>query len=290
MTRTAYLIGHDISHSLSPPIYRAAFGALGIDATYDLFDVEAQDLGLAEAALHKPDTIGANITMPHKFWAVSIADDIDDTARACGAANLLVVTSGRIQARNTDALAIAALLGEHGEHISRSLALLTGAGGAAVAGLWALTQVPPRELVIAARRPEAAEALAATARGALRSSVSISTRSLDQLDDSIGTVGVAIQATPLGMHDPNEDALARMTIPPDSLIYDLVYRREGYTALQRRALASGALVVDGAGHLFQQAMPTFQAFTGQEPPRSVMQEALMAQIGRAPLLWDRENS
>jgi shikimate dehydrogenase len=289
MPRIAYLVGKGVSHSLSPPVYRAAFAAADIDAHYELLDVDEPDLPLAASALRAPDSLGGNVTMPYKCWATEVADDVDETVRACGAANLLVPGPSGLHAHNTDALAIAELLGTVRERISKGTVLLAGAGGAAAACAWALGRVPPRELIIAARRPEAGRALARSAAESSPSTV-ISVVELATVDTRTTPVDLVINATPLGMLTEDEDPLPSVAFSPSMLLYDLVYRRSGPTAIQIRAAAGGALVVDGIGHLFQQAMPTFRHLTGQEPPHDVMLAALVEVVGRQPALWSADTT
>jgi shikimate dehydrogenase len=144
--------------------------------------------------------------------------------------------------------------------------------------------VPPRQLVIATRRPEAGEALARSAAESSPSTV-IRVTDLEVVDTRTAPANLVINATPLGMHTEDEDPLPGVAFSDGMLLYDLVYRRSGPTAIQRRASASGARVVDGIGHLFQQAMLTFRHLTGLEPPRDVMLAALVEVVGRRPALW-----
>lgn len=44
-TRVFALLGNPVSHSLSPAMYNAAFGALGLDAVYVALRCEASELG-----------------------------------------------------------------------------------------------------------------------------------------------------------------------------------------------------------------------------------------------------
>jgi len=287
MTATAYLVGREISHSLSPGIYTAAFEACSVDARYELLDVASEELGRVAELLRAEGALGANVTMPYKLWAAQTADELDEAASACGAANLLVNRGGRLLGRNTDAHAIVTLLREREEAVRRGRALLLGAGGAAAAGLWALGQVRPSALLLAARRAEARARLLNLARHLLPATA-LSVIGFDELDETLAGLNLVINATPLGMHDRQEDPLPALPLTRDMLVYDLVYRRDGHTALQVRALASGAELVDGAGHLFEQAMPTFKGFTGLEPPRTVMLAALTASLGRPPCLWAKE--
>jgi shikimate dehydrogenase len=60
------LIGHPVSHSLSPRMHNAAFAARGLDWTYVALDVRP---GRVEEAVRGLDALGfagANVTAPHK--------------------------------------------------------------------------------------------------------------------------------------------------------------------------------------------------------------------------------
>src|SRR3970282_1407615 len=75
MTRRVVLIGHPVAHSLSGAMQQAAFDALGIDATYELWDRAPIVLPDAIAELRADDYLGANITIPHKDRGVPPAGD-----------------------------------------------------------------------------------------------------------------------------------------------------------------------------------------------------------------------
>jgi shikimate dehydrogenase len=274
----AYLIGRGIGQSLSPAVYDAAFRVVGMEASFGLLDVEQHELGRAEAIVREPSCLGATVTMPYKFWARGVADDADEVAAACGAANLLVNRAGRLRAGNTDALAMARMLGRRAHALAGTEALVAGAGGAAAAAIWAVASVRVGRLVIVARRQEAAEQTAALARR-LRSAAHIEAHAGHPLPVPPGQYGLVVQATPLGAGAPEEDPLPRLPLRPGMLVYDLVYRRDGPTALQRRALASGAELVDGAGHLVEQAIDAFEALADTKAPVQAMREALEATLG-----------
>ena len=66
MTHVVALIGHPVSHSLSPRMQNAAFAARGLDWTYVALDVEPDRLEAAVRGLDALGFAGANVTAPFK--------------------------------------------------------------------------------------------------------------------------------------------------------------------------------------------------------------------------------
>ena len=65
-TGVVALLGHPVSHSLSPRMQNAAFAARGLDWTYVALDVEPGRLDEAVRGLDALGFAGANVTTPHK--------------------------------------------------------------------------------------------------------------------------------------------------------------------------------------------------------------------------------
>ena len=63
MTSTVALIGHPVSHSISPRFQQAAFDAAGIDARYEAWDVLPEDIGVTLERLRSGSMLGANVTI-----------------------------------------------------------------------------------------------------------------------------------------------------------------------------------------------------------------------------------
>ena len=112
------LLGHPVSHSLSPAMQTAAFAAAKLDWRYSAFDVE--DVVGAVAALRTLGFVGANVTIPHKRAVVAVCDEADGDA-----VNTLVIRDGRVLGFNTDKDVLAG--------ITARRACVIGGGGAALA-------------------------------------------------------------------------------------------------------------------------------------------------------------
>jgi shikimate dehydrogenase len=281
--RYAFLLGEHISHSLSPAIHNAAFAALGLDYEYGLLDVPPARLQDALARMRQPDCLGGNVTMPYKSDVLAAAAECSETVRRCGAASVLINRCGQFELQNNDVEGIAVCLKRRAATVAKGPAVIIGAGGTAAAMLEALRRVPPTRVFILARRLEAAEALAARARGWHQ--VPIEAGRLGERVEALAEATLIMNATPLGVHEGDPSPVPGEALRRGLLIYDIVYNRGGLTALQSEALSARALVCDGMAQIFEQAPFTFQMLTGQEAPREVMLKSLVAATGRRPLDW-----
>ncbi|HDH28927.1 MAG TPA: shikimate dehydrogenase, partial [Euryarchaeota archaeon] len=87
MTTRFAVIGHPISHSMSPAMHNAVFKKLGLDCDYTLFDVAPTDLGASIKKMKEQGFGGVNVTIPHKVAVIEHLDSLSDEARIIGAVN-----------------------------------------------------------------------------------------------------------------------------------------------------------------------------------------------------------
>ena len=66
------LLGHPVAHSLSPFMHNAAFAVLGLRHRYGAVDVPPDALSRTVDALRREDTLGGNVTIPHKEAALRL--------------------------------------------------------------------------------------------------------------------------------------------------------------------------------------------------------------------------
>jgi shikimate dehydrogenase len=119
MTRLVALLGHPVSHSLSPRLQNAAFAARGLDLSYAAFDVPPAQLESAVSGLAALGVLGANVTAPHKQAVAELVGS------ELPSVNTLVFREGGIDAYSTDAAVLAGLGAER--------PVIVGDGGAAAA-------------------------------------------------------------------------------------------------------------------------------------------------------------
>jgi shikimate dehydrogenase len=259
-TTVAGIIGDPVAHSRSPAIHNAAYAALGLDWTYVAFRVAPGTVGAALAGLRTLHVAGCNVTMPHKREAAEACDELAVTAAALGVVNTVVVRDGRLVGDSTDGAGFVDAAREAGVALTGVALLVLGAGGAARAIVHAVAG-PTARLRVAARRPDAAAAVAALAPGT-------APVPFDELDDAVAASDVVVNATPLGMHG-EAPPFATDRLTPHHVVFDTVYA-PSETPLLAAARARGAQAVNGLGMLVHQAARSFVLITGRDAPLEIM--------------------
>jgi shikimate dehydrogenase len=126
------LIGHPVSHSLSPHIFKAAFEVRGLNAAYELFPIPPEGLEEGVRELLQKGVRGFNVTVPHKTNVIPMMMRIDDSALLTGAVNTVQVTNDGLVGHNTDMGGFRDSLEYLGvPDVEGSRVLVVGAGGAA---------------------------------------------------------------------------------------------------------------------------------------------------------------
>ncbi len=272
-TRKVGVIGWPIEHTLSPVIHNAAFVALGMDWVYVPLPVATARLPAALDGLGALGFAGANVTMPHKTRAAELVPDLSHDARLLRAVNTIVVGTDGLAGHNTDALGFERFLREDtGFDPSGRAALLFGAGGGARACALALSRGGLAELSVAVREPSRGEDLRATLEG---SGTAMRVVSIDHVSEV--HADLIVNATPLGVHG---ERLPLPSLVPGVVGVDLLYRPSA-TPFQAEIGEGGGSVFGGLGLLLHQAAISFELWTGQTPPLSVMSAAALGELAEA---------
>jgi len=280
MTQRLGIIGYPIGHSISPIFQQAGLDHLGIDATYEKWEVTPEGVGDFVAGLRAPGTLGINITVPHKQAVIPFLDEVDEWATAAGAVNTIVNHDGHLTGHNTDGPGfLRALLVETGYDPSRTRALILGAGGAARGILLALVRGGVDSLVIANRTLARAETLAqlSSDNGVGSEAISLSG---DALTEAAASADLIVNCTTMGMsHGPDEHGspISAAQIPATAIVNDVVYTPL-LTPILKEAAAAGATALGGHHMLVYQGVLSFQMWTGVDAPVDVMLAAATAEM------------
>lgn len=263
ISNRAAVLGAPIEHSLSPVLHNAGYDAAGLGG-WEYTRMVCQADQLPRVVGEADDTFrGFSVTMPCKFAALEIADEVTRRAREIGSANTLTRVDGGWRADNTDCegatVALRALLGE----ASPQRAVLVGAGGTARAVMWALREIGCEQVTIVNRSDRSGE-FAELSDGmdvrfrALGADIAGVCMDADVLVSTVPAAALASYASALG-HAP---------------VFDVIYN-PWPTPLATRAASNGYSVVGGLSMLAGQSYAQFEQFTGVEAPRDAMRNALL---------------
>ena len=276
------VVGNPVMHSLSPVMHNAGFRHFGIDAVYlPLLAKDAADFVAFARAL---GLAGASITAPFKVHLMAATDELEPLAQRVGAINTLTVRDGRWLGANTDVYGFAAPLIARlrelpaqagwdfpalaGRPAAGLRATILAAGGAARAVAVALADLGA-VVTVCARRPEAAQEVAALANGAT-----------GELPPPAGSWDVLVNTTTW-----DGDAASYSPVAPDALdgrlVYDLLYV-PSVTKLMADATAAGCTTIGGLEMLVAQAEKQFEIWTGHTPPAGLFERAATLPAGERP--------
>ena len=252
------LIGHPVGHSLSPLIHGANFAALGVEGSYDKFDVPLAQLGDTLRRLVDEGYEGFNVTVPHKRNVIPFMARLDESASRYDAVNTIKVESdGSLVGYNTDVYGfIRDLDDKHVEFRSKHV-LVVGAGGAGRAIAMGLMENGAGDVTLANR----------SGREGLLQVDSPLCRELAK------RVELLVNATPVGLKKEDPPFIAKECFKCSQTIYDLspVKERNGTF---REAFVARARYLNGLGMLVRQAARAFEIWTGRKADVEAMERAL----------------
>ncbi len=265
------LLGHPLSHSLSPSIHEAALEALRLPGVYLPFDMGAPSVEPFLAAADGLQIRGLNVTIPYKEAVAGLVDELDGDAEALEAVNTVVLHEGWAKGHNTDTFGFRMSLRSLGLRLGERRAVVVGAGGAARAVVHVLLR-EGAEVAVANRTLDRAQALA------------------DSFDDSIEVLSpeeipkqdpwdLLVNATPAGtLGIETSLPVPESTLSRTAFVYDLVYN-PSETPLLAAAKRHGVRGTNGIEMLLQQAAKSFELWTGKTAPYDVMKRSVREAAG-----------
>jgi len=254
MTDRYAVFGHPIAHSKSPQIHTAFARQTGQDMTYEAILATLDGFADSVAAFIAAGGRGANVTVPFKEEAFSLASRLSPRAQRAGAVNTLSFDADGILGDNTDGAGLVADLTRnlHCTIVGKRV-LLLGAGGAARGVIEPLLDQQPAALVIANRTVSRAEELAELFGRGVRAC------GFDAANTPFDLVINATAASLAGDLPP----LSPRVFTPDTMAYDMMYGRD--TPFLDFARTHGARTADGLGMLVEQAAEAFHLWPGVRP-------------------------
>ncbi len=258
-TKIFGVIADPVRYSLSPAVHNRAFQSRRIDAVLLPFLVAPAYLRDFFSMAERLPLAGFSVTLPHKQKALRYLDAVDPLAKRIGAVNTVWRKAGKWRGANTDSAGVTVPLARM-LRLKNSSILLVGNGGAARSAAFALTDAGAK-VALVGRNGDRVRALAKIcgAEALLR----------DQLAGR--KYDAVVHATPLGTAAHPKECFFDGDIPAD-LVFDMVYNPAD-TELLRRSRALGKTVIPGLEMFVEQAVRSFELWTGESAPRPAMMQA-----------------
>jgi shikimate dehydrogenase len=256
------VIGHPVTHSLSPSIHHAFAKQLGLEIEYDKLDPGPQNFETALSVFRQRGGFGASVTLPFKQRLYAMADLRTPTAEASGAANTAWWNDeDQLYVDNTDGLGLVWDLQQRLSLVLQgSRILLVGVGGASRAILPSLLIEKPKQVYVANRTLQKAKALVDRQQSQLGASLQAVPLSHEYEEP----VDLVIHATAMG-HNGKAPSLSLTALGERSFCYDLSYGHAAEPFLQWAAENGVLYRADGIGMLVAQAALQFERWHGKAP-------------------------
>jgi len=261
------VLGSPIGHSLSPTLHRAAYAELGLDWTYDRFEVTEDQLAGFVAGLDGPWR-GLSVTMPLKVAVLDLGL-VDEVAHLAGAGNTLIFDGDVRRVHNTDVGGLVSAVRRLSAAPARRVTIL-GTGATARSALISAAQLGAEEVTVVGRTPARAAALQG-----LGVRLELSVRVQDWTTP-LPAADLVISTAVAGAADTIASAVAASS----PLIFDAIYD-PWPTELASVAARAGCTVVNGLDLLIGQALLQIELMTGRTVPAATLYAALPARLAEA---------
>lgn len=233
------IIGEKLAHSHSPEIHSEIMKRNGIEGSYELIEVNEEDLGKKINKLKNSDFHGVNITLPYKEKVIEFLDEIDEKAEYIGAINTILFKDGKAKGFNTDYDGFISLLDHNNITVKGKDAIILGAGGTARTVAKALLDSKTYDLTIVTRSKKEFHNIYST--------------SFHFITENPTNCDILVNCTPVGMYPHMKE----MPIEPSTIntpVYiDLIYNPKK-TKLMEKYEQEGTKVIGGYHMLVQQAL------------------------------------
>lgn len=258
-TRLVPILAHPVDHVRAPRFYNPAFAAAGLDWCQVPMGVHPDDFAATVAQLARVGNLqGLNLTIPHKAAAHALCARLGPEARRTGVVNTMRLDAdGQWSGESFDGVGFVEAARANGMlHTDRPV-MLVGAGGAGTAIAFALAAEGARTVHIVDCEPGRAQQLVDALRQAFQGIAA------DTDDKGMGQAGLAINATPLGLHAGDAMPFDAALLRTDAALFDIVAARD--TELMAACAARSLKVIGGKPMIDHQIAAQIAFWRGDAP-------------------------
>ena len=251
------VLGHPISHSLSPKIHQYFASQFGIHLDYQRIDVESKNFKKTLSDLRQEGYKGFNITLPLKNLAYEICDELSSRAEQTKSVNTISIREGKLFGDTTDGLGLVTDLLSKNMSLENKKILVIGAGGASNGVIFDLISQHPHTIFLTNRTITKSHYMAKN-WSLLVNENNVILNILSPKEDINFDLIINATSSSLG----NDSAIF-----PENLNgyfwYDMMYGKQ--TPFLLKAEENKAKFSDGLGMLVEQAAASFNIWHHQKP-------------------------
>ena len=151
---TTGIIGKPIKHSLSPILHEFWMKEHKIEATYNIYEIDKNNIAPFLKSLKEKNINGLNVTIPYKSEVMKFLDHVEKNALDLGAVNTIKVgEDNKLYGYNTDVYGFMEHLNISAPSWKNNKGDITiiGAGGASRAVIWSFLKENTNTILITVR-------------------------------------------------------------------------------------------------------------------------------------------
>ncbi len=210
-----------VFRSKSPAIFSHVFKRIGINGIYVPFKVLPGDIGAAMQSLKTLNIDGANITIPYKESVLPYMNILSEGAKIVGAVNTIIRNGSELKGYNTNAIGFMHTLEEAEFNAAGKTALVFGTGGLARAVVFILNWLSTETIIIAGRRQDHIDKIAAKSRGI--------GKLITDFDDRPFSASIVVNTTSVSSEDESPELaqiVNKLNLQDCELVVDFNYGRK----------------------------------------------------------------
>jgi shikimate dehydrogenase len=246
-------------------LFKAIGQYLGEDIECNVFSVSMEGIPDIVRRFRKGEYHGLSVTVPYKYEVLRLLDNVSSTVERIAAVNCIARSDNTLTGHNTDCDGFLKPLGSYINGLRGASVTILGAGGAARAAAFALKNRIGVSEITVVTRPGSANG--ERMRHALHEQVTIlHTERKEETRAAIEKSALIVNAIPLGSGNasdtgPLPDGVA---LPARAICYDLSY--DGASRFALAAQLAGCTMINGQAMLVDQALRSFDIWTGRQVP------------------------
>ena len=247
------VIGNPIEHSLSPELHNYWIKNNGIDANYEKYKLNEDELEQIILKVKNKKISGINVTVPFKKKVIQYLDELSFEAQNTQSVNTIYLKENKVVGHNTDIYGFETSIKKSNYNLNNKEILILGAGGVVPSIIFALMKMKVSKIKICNRTKEKAENL----RKLFKNIEIIKWGETSNFD-------MIINATSLGLKKEDHLNLNLSTISKNKFFYDVIYN-PSETNFLKTGRELGNKTLNGKLMFVYQAFSAFTIWHQQKP-------------------------